>query len=62
MVQDRLNNLMDISRDLRRDRELAFYGSEDLTPSDFYKQSDATSALERARLVVDVVTKAVGLD
>jgi hypothetical protein len=26
--------LADISRALRRDRELAFYGAEDLTPSD----------------------------
>jgi hypothetical protein len=28
--------LCDISRSLRRDRELAFYGAEDLTPSDFF--------------------------
>jgi HEPN domain-containing protein len=44
-----------ISRDLRRDRELAFYGAEDLTPSDFYSESDATRARSGAGLVVRLV-------
>ena len=44
-----------ISRDLRRDRELAFYGAEDLTPSDFYSENDATRARDGAALVVRLV-------
>jgi HEPN domain-containing protein len=47
--------LADLSRSLRRDRELAFYGAEDLTPSDFYKQADAVAARDAARLVVERV-------
>jgi hypothetical protein len=43
------------SRELRRDRELAFYGAEDLTPSDFYKQADAEDARQAARRVVELV-------
>lgn len=43
------------SRDLRRDRELAFYGAEDLTPSDFYRRTDADAARATARRVVDLV-------
>lgn len=43
------------SRDLRRDRELAFYGAEDLTPSDFYREPDAAAARAAARLVVECV-------
>ena len=43
------------SRDLRRDRELAFYGAEDLTPSDFYREPDAAEARAAARLVVERV-------
>jgi hypothetical protein len=43
------------SRALRRDRELAFYGAEDLTPSDFYRKTDATAARDSARLVVKLV-------
>jgi HEPN domain-containing protein len=44
-----------ISKDLRRDRELAFYGAEDLTPSTFYSKEDALRALESARFVVETV-------
>jgi HEPN domain-containing protein len=44
-----------ISRDLRRDRELAFYGAEDLTPSSFYGRPDAVRALDGARLTVRLV-------
>lgn len=47
--------LAEISRALRRDRELAYYGAEDLTPSDFYKQADAVSARDGARFVVVTV-------
>ena len=43
------------SRDLRRDRELAFSGAEDLTPSDFYREPDAAAARAAARLVVERV-------
>lgn len=43
------------SRALRRDRELAFDGAEDLTPCDFYRKPDATDARDAARLVVRLV-------
>lgn len=54
-VAPHVDRLADISRSLRRDRELAFYGAEDLTPSDFYKEADATTARESARFVVATV-------
>lgn len=44
-----------ISKDLRRDLELAFHGAEDLTPSTFYSKDDALRALEGARFVVETV-------
>ena len=50
-----LPRLVAASRALRRDRELAFYGAEDLTPSDFYRQADGTVARDSARLVVKLV-------
>jgi hypothetical protein len=58
-LQKDLEELARISRQLRRDRELAFYGSEDLTPSDFYSREDATEARDSARLVVRRVTPLV---
>jgi len=47
--------LASASRALWRDRELAFYGAEDLTPSDFYRKADATGARDSARLIVKLV-------
>jgi len=58
-VQAQAERLAEISRDLRRDRELAFYGAEDLTPSSFYSRTDGERAREGARLVVHAVTAAV---
>lgn len=54
-----LDSLIAISRELRRDRELAFYGTEDLTPSEFYSKDDARRAFDQAKIVVDFVTQIV---
>jgi len=45
----------EVSRQLRKDRELAFYGSEDVTPSSFYTRGDAETALAMAEETVTSV-------
>ena len=50
-----LERLAAVSRSLRRDRELAFDGAEDLTPSEFYREPDAADARDDARFVVELV-------
>ena len=55
-LQRNVERLATISRDLRRDRELAFYGAEDLTPSSFYSKADAVQARDGAAFVVRSVT------
>ena len=59
-IQQNLDTLAAGSRTLRRDRELAFYGAEDLTPSGFYTQEDAAAAREIARRTVAAVEPHVG--
>ena len=54
-LQGELEALTGISRELRRDRELAFYGAEDLTPSGFYSRADASRARDGARRTVRLV-------
>jgi len=54
-LEPELDGLVRISRDLRRDRELAFYGAEDLTPSGFYERADAERARSAATHTVAVV-------
>jgi hypothetical protein len=53
-----VDRLAEISKELRRDLELAFYGAEDLTPSTFYVRADATRARDAARWVVQQVKRA----
>jgi HEPN domain-containing protein len=54
-IQGDLEALARISKELRRDRELAFYGTEDLTPSTFYARGDAEAARAGARRTVRAV-------
>lgn len=58
--QAQLDTLIEHSRELRRDRELAFYGTEDLTPSEFYSKKDAQRALGFARDSFSFVQHMVG--
>lgn len=55
-LTDELDVLTTASKQLRRDRELAFYGAEDLTPSGFYVRGDGVSARDAARRVVELVS------
>jgi HEPN domain-containing protein len=54
-----LDELVSASRNLRRDRELAFYGAADLTPSQFYTHDDAVRARAAARRTWTLVTEAL---
>lgn len=60
-IQEELEKIVEISKDLRRDRELAFYGSEDLTPSEFYSKKDASEARAAANFVTKIVAETVGV-
>ena len=54
-LHDHLDRMSAASRRLRRDRELAFYGAEDLTPSGFYSVDVARAARDDAAAVVALV-------
>lgn len=58
-AHEHVRRMARISRRLRRDRELAFYGSEDLVPSEFYLEEDASRARADARFVVETATAAM---
>jgi len=59
LIQKELPKIIKVSKALGRDRELAFYGSEDLTPSAFYTEEDATVAVEDAKYVLLTVLAAL---
>lgn len=51
--------LAKVSRDLRKDRELAFYGADDLIPTEAYDQDDAETALEGAKAVLAAARRVI---
>lgn len=59
-IKVHVDALARISKYMRRDRELSFYGSEDLTPSDFYQEEDAKKAYEDAKWVHSICQSVVG--
>ena len=52
--QKNLKKITKFSKSMRRDRELSFYGTEDLTPSEFYQKEDADEAREWAQFLVEL--------
>lgn len=62
--QQVLSRLASISRSLRAEREISFYGDEEsgLPPEALYVATDADEALEKARFVLMHVGKLMGED
>ncbi|MBX3023661.1 HEPN domain-containing protein [bacterium] len=46
-----------ISKRLRRERELAFYGDDDFIPTEEYRREDAEAALADATFVVGLIAR-----
>lgn len=59
IAREHVERLAQISRELRRDRELSFYGTEDLVPSEFYREEDGRRALTDTRFVIETATAAL---
>lgn len=58
-VRERIPELAAISRALRKERELAFYGDVDFIPSEQYGEAEAAEAIRQARLVLEMAELAI---
>jgi HEPN domain-containing protein len=59
-VRARLARCAEISKRLRKERELSFYGDIDFIPTEEYSRADAEQCIADARFVVELAQKAVG--
>lgn len=55
---DELARVEKVSKALRRDRELSFYGDEDVVPLSYYERSDADVALASLLEVIGIIEQA----
>lgn len=58
-VSGRVDEIAAISKRLKKERELAFYGDIDFIPTEEYRVEDAKEALENAYFVVTMAQKVV---
>lgn len=61
-VRDELDRLVSISRRLRQEREISFYGDEEIgaPPERLYARDDGETALKDAQFVLDLCKRHVG--
>ncbi|MCL4424170.1 MAG: HEPN domain-containing protein [Firmicutes bacterium] len=52
-----LDEVKRISKRLRKERELAFYGAEDFVPTEEYDLNDADLAIKEAEFIYKIVSK-----
>ncbi len=55
-----IKRIAKISKELRKERELAFYGDIDFIPTEEYTANDANKAIEDARFVVEKARGLIG--
>ena len=58
-VEAHVDRAAEVSKRLRRERELAFYGDVDFIPTEEYTSEDAARAEAEARWVVDLARTAI---
>jgi len=58
-IKESIDEITEISRRLRKERELSFYGAPDWIPSEEYFLADAQKARSDAERIFDLVRKAI---
>ncbi len=58
-VRENVKKIAQVSKELRKERELAFYGDIDFIPSEEYKKEDAEKVIKDIHFVVRMAKKVV---
>lgn len=58
-IQTYLDKIAEISKRLRKERELAFYGDVDFIPTENYTEQDATHAFTETQFVVEIARQMI---
>lgn len=57
LLANNLDEIVSISRTLRKERELAFYGTEDWIPTEEYSKEDSQEAIRKTERIFEIVSK-----
>jgi HEPN domain-containing protein len=56
-VKSNIDLIKRISKTLRKEREICFYGADDFIPMDEYTEEEAREAIKNAEFIYDIVVK-----
>ncbi|MCX7942262.1 MAG: HEPN domain-containing protein [Dictyoglomaceae bacterium] len=56
-LKEKIPSIAKVSRELRKDRELAFYGAEDIIPLEYYQKEDADKAISYVDEIILLLKK-----
>lgn len=59
LIKNNLDEIILISRTLRKERELSFYGTEDWIPTEEYDENDSLEAISKAERIYELVTRSL---
>lgn len=58
-IRENLEEVIGISRTLRKEREMAFCGTEDWIPTEEYSEEDSLEAIRKAERIFELVSKSL---
>lgn len=56
-IKKEISNISLISKNLRRDREISFYGDFDIIPLKYYEKEDAIEAIKNLDIIIALIEK-----
>ena len=59
IICDNIALIKKISKALRKERELCFYGADDFIPTEEYSFEEASEAINQAKIIFDIVQKSL---
>ena len=58
IINENLDEIKKISKRLRKERELSFYGADDFIPTEEYDLDDAMMAIKETEFIINIIEKA----
>jgi len=59
IIQDNISEIKRISKSLRKEREISFYGADDFIPNEEYTLDEADKAISEAKFIYETIKKSI---
>lgn len=56
-IKENISEIKRISKSLRKEREISFYGADDFIPTEEYTEEEANKAIKDAKFIYEIIKK-----